>query len=426
MFQFIKKFFEKEEVEVALLRETIPFAEIEEWLQKHTNKDAKSIWDTAKPLLEKIEESAFTARANLTKLEHAELRNKSITGRELEIMKGNRSSYLKRTEQFLTTLASFYDKEEMTYKALKQLAEKYQEELKNYHDTTLKPYAVLQYFFANESYTVAKNIKEIDEEMKKLEVILKKQSVESLENVQEQIQTLKKKKQEEEHLQKEKNNSQEELERLRGLQKQAEEKKKKAEESDRYQKYLQEKEQLQQQEKKQKQQKEQLQHSFSVIEKALRKYAKEEPTQEECIQEYCEKPEAAIEKDSDLNIIFILEQVKQKVETNALEIKEDKKEKILLELGNLSKSFFETWRREYKKIQEEKKAKESILQADVALQQYKEAEYMVQTYQEKANTEEKHVGYLQEQIARLNLPFERDQLGKNISQVMKREIIIAM
>ncbi|MBI5072902.1 hypothetical protein HZA99_03720 [Candidatus Woesearchaeota archaeon] len=429
MLRFLKKIFQKEEVEVIIPKETIAFAEIGIWFEKNSSHNAKSIWESAEPILEKIEDTIFAARANLNKLEHAELRNKNIGGRELEIMKGNRSSYIKRTEQFFSTLASLYDKEDrekMTYKVLKHFVQKYQEELKVYHTVTLKPYAVLQHFFANESYTVAKNIKELDEEMKKLDMLLQKQSTECQEEIHELIDELKKKRQEEENLKKQKAEQEEELQRLRDLQQGAEDKKTKAEQSDNYHKYLKAKEHLGEQERKCKEHVIQLQHSFSVIEKALRKYAKENPEQEQVVQEYCEDPAAALEKDAELKITSILDMLRQKLEKDELDIKDDKKEKTMLELVNLTKSFFETWLKEYKKMQETNKAREAILHVDVALQEYKEAEYMVAAYKEKAEHMNKQVQEKEEQIIRLKILDAKSELEKEMSVALRREIEIQM
>jgi len=194
----------------------------------------------------------FASRANLNKLEHAELRNKNIGGRDLEVMKGNRSSYIKRTEQFLLLQESLdkEEKEKITYKVLKIFVQKYQQELKAYHDVTLKPYAVLQHFFANESYIIAKNIKELDEEMRRLDLLLQKQSTESQEEIEQLIKLLKDKKQEQKNLETQKAEMQEERKRLRDLEQQAEEKKTKVEESDGYNKYLKAKEQTEIEEKK--------------------------------------------------------------------------------------------------------------------------------------------------------------------------------
>ncbi len=429
MLKFLKQLFQKEEVEVIIPKEIIPFAEIDAWLEKNRNHSAKSIWETAQPLLEKIEDTIFAARANLARLEHAELRNKSIGARDLEIMKGNRFSYLKKTEQFLSTLASLYDKEEkegMSYKELKRFAEKYKEELKTYHNVTLKPYAVLQHFFANESYAVAKNIKELDEEMKKIDALLKRQSTEALEEIQEHREELKRKMEEQLSIEQEKEEMKEEIQRFRELQQQAEEKKAKGEQSDGYQKYLKTKQQFEEQEKKSREHVAVLQHSFSVIEKAMRKYGKEVPEQEAFVQQYCENPVVALQSDAERKILLTLEAVKEKLEKNELDIKDEKKEKISQELAQLNKSFFETWLQEYKQVQEEKATKEVILHADVSLQHYKEAEYMVAAYKQKADAGEKQVAEKEENIKRLAIAETKEELEKEIGIALKREIEIQM
>ncbi len=426
MLEFIKKLFQKKDVEITLPKQTIHFAELNDWLNKNTNHHAKSINEYAKPVLEKIEDIIFAAKANMSKLEHAELRNKNISARELELMKGNRASYIKRTSQFVTAIALLSDKEQLTYKDIKHLVETIQKELKTYHDATLKPYAVLQYFFANESYAVAKTVKEIDGQMKDLDALIKKQSVEAVESIQEQIQELQEKIRRSKILEKEKKDAEEELNIMHENKKQAKEKKEKVFASDSYQQYLRMKEQAKEHEKKIQDYQNQLIHSFAVLEKALKKYGKEVPEKEELILGYIEKPVAALEKDEEFKIISVLDQMKKLLEQNTLDIKDDKKDRTLLELNNLTIAFFENFKEYLHKLQEEKKLQEKALKGDVASQHYKEAEYMLQIYNEKADALQKKKQEKEEEITKMEITAAKEQLEKDICSCTKREIEIQL
>ena len=52
----IKQFFAQEEVEVFLPKHTVPFSELDAWLEQRLLQNAKSVTETAQPILEKIDD----------------------------------------------------------------------------------------------------------------------------------------------------------------------------------------------------------------------------------------------------------------------------------------------------------------------------------------------------------------------------------
>ncbi len=321
--QFLKELFAPEEVSVVIPKQTVAFAELNAWLETHTNQNAKSISDAARPILDKIDDAIFANQANVNKLEHAELRNKNISSRELEIMKGNRQSYIKRTNMFLQQFSSLYDKENITYNDMKKLCEFYTAEIQVYHSATLKPYAVLQHFFANEAYVIAKNIKEIDDLMKQLQAIVQKQSVESITDIKEQVIRIQKKLERKAEIEAEKNTVEEEYVTMWELCQEAENKMNKLQSSEQYKRYLEVVAEAQGFQKKIEIHNASLVHSFSVVDKAVRKYAKTVPEKEPFLLSYLEKPGESLQTDSALEIASILATIMQQLD--ALDIKDDKK-----------------------------------------------------------------------------------------------------
>lgn len=426
--QTIKSFlFPEETVEVILPKETVPFSELNSWVDTHTSHHVKSIAENAKPVLEKIDDALFACEANLTKLEHAELRNKNISSRELELMKGNRVSFVKRSQQFLATISSHYDKENkeaMTYADMKQFYEKATGDIRTYHEVTLKPYAVLQHFFSNESYAVAKQIKEIDSLLKEMNALLEKQSVEFITEVKEEIAVAAAKQKQQQELLEEKKHLEEDFQRLVSSEEQASQKMEKIKDSEGYQKYCALLKEGQELEKKVQQHVNQLQQSFSVIEKALRKYCRQDISKEAIIASYLEKPLDALLADTQLQIVAVLTEVKKALVEDTLEIKDEKKEKTALELDQLTLAFFQNFVEQYQKLLEEKKHLDQLCAADTAGQNYKEAEYMFMTYKEKADAVRKQIAGVEMQIERLDVPRHIAKLTQEVQDCTKREVEI--
>ncbi len=427
MLQFINKirsFFAEEDITVVLPKESVPFSELHKWLEKHTSQITRSVLDQATPLLDKLDDILFAVSANLTKLEHAELRNRNISSRELEIMKGNRSSYIHRTQHFLAALILFSEKETKTYSDMKQLMETYRDQFEQYHDATLKPYAVLQHFFANETYAVAKNVKEIDEVMKQIQHLLQKQSIEALTDIMEQITFLEQKFAEQKKLLAQKKELDEESQRLEILQQQAFEKQKKVEGSEGHKKYLKLLEKAKEQEKGLQEHCALLSHSFAIIDKAIRKYVRLFPEQEAFLAIFLENPIAAVQTDTSFTIATILHSVKEQLLTDSLDIKDDKKEKTLLELDRLDIGFFENFLKLYVSLEAEKRQYDTLCAANFSKQEYKEAEYMYTTYKEKAAAVQKESDSVRLALELLSLSLACQQLQTDIRACTKQEIEI--
>lgn len=432
--KFMRKLFTKEDVEVVLPKEVIPFSELPAWIEKHTSQTNKTVSDHATPLFEKLDDILFAVQGNITKLEHAALRNKNISSRELEIMKGNRGSYVLRTRLFLAPISSFSEKEKKTYDDMKDFVQKYTEQLQSYHDTTLKPYAVLQHFFANEAYAIAKNIKEIDESIRQLKGLLQKQSVESITSLKQQMQTLQEKCEEEKKLNREKNDLQEEHGRLVELEKQNMEKWKKTGEADGYNKYLTLVAKAKECEKKGVTHIASLKHSFAVLDKAIRKYGKLFPEKETFLNSYLENPFEALRNDAanmssetsaqTYAITTILQSVKEQLLADELDMKDDKKEKTLQELHTLTQDFFETFLKEQNQCEAEKKQYDALCSSDFANQQYKEAEYMYETYKEKAAAVKKEWSKTEEKMQVLAISDACQRLQQDVVTCTKRDVEI--
>jgi hypothetical protein len=384
MLQFIKRFFQKEEVDVVLPKQVVPFQELDLWIEKHTSKNAKSVAEQTKPILEKLDDAIFGAQENLKKLGNAELKNKNITARELTIMKGNRESYIHRTTQFLNQLAALYDKEAITYTDMKHFHVVYEKDVVVLSKSLLKPYAVLQHFFANESYAVAQQIKKVDEFMKELKLMLDKESTEAISDCKEQIVKIEDFIVRKRKLEEKKNKYEEDLTRVTAQEEQASVKLAKVVASEGYVRHNKLLEEQKQHEKDVAAHSAVLSHSFSVLEKALKKYGKNNPSRQLLVDAYLDNSMTALHQDSQFGIVSLLEDIKKSIAT--LDLKEGKKQKTLAQIEVLlADKYFSSFLQKDKELFEKKHQLAKNIKNHFATQQHKEATYMYATYKEKAD-----------------------------------------
>lgn len=426
LFDKIKSFFAKEEVEIVLPKHTVPFTEIERWIEERFQQKAKSVSETAQPILDKIDDTLFALDANLTNLEHAQLRNKNISSRELDIMKGNKNSYILRSKQFHTHLSSLLSKERNEYADMKAFTSFYFREIEGYHATTLKPYAVLQHFFANEAYAVAKNIKDLDEAIKNLQQLLSKQSTEAITDIKKQIDVIKQRIKQKEELLAEQKNAEEEYTHFKELEMQAEERRKKIEESTSYHQYLSLIAEKDAALKKTEAHVALLRQHISVIDKAIRKFMKLQQEKEAFLQSYLDNPFAVLQQDTAFTIVPLLSAVKEQLLSDTLEIKDDKKEKIADELSILTEDYLRSFLAQHAVLLQQQKELEKRCSSDFTKQQLDEALYMYKTYKEKA------AAYFQQKekcvadIAALAIPDTIAQLQQDIEICTKHELEIVL
>ena len=307
MFSFIKKFFKTE-------KESINFNEIENWLKNKSENIETINKEKTEDIKQNIAEEIEKTKENLTNLENAELRNKNISEKELQFMQGNREAYVKRTNLFLSNInidsIDFQD---------------FETQISGFSKSTIRPYSILQNFFANESSMIVSNIRNINSMMNELKTAAYRNELEKNKN------NLKEKQQYIDELN----------EKIKII--------KKGKEFRALQKDKEKREQIISQIK---QLKEKLYNNFSIIEKSMKKYSRIS-LDEKQVNEYIATPFKALLKDNELEIIEILSKLRQNIEQNKIELKDKKQEKTLETINNLNKEFFENILANYYQLDKE-------------------------------------------------------------------------
>lgn len=99
---------------------------------------------------------------------------------------------------------------------------------------------------------------------------------------------------------------------------------------------------------------------FSGIDKALRKFNK--MSENELINDYLENPLKSLQRDKELKILSILKNIEASLIDEQLEIKDDKKEKILETIKEINELYLNNLLKEYNSLnQEQIRIKNSLL-----------------------------------------------------------------
>lgn len=264
------------------------------------------------------------ARTALKKLDEAELQNKKIPARALSLMEGNRAAYIRRVELFL----QFIERHE-------NVMAQFEDELLKFGKATVKPYHVLQEFFAHESAGVSSVIREISITMDNLVKSLKTdgnalnlaEKINELETHYRRVESLKSSLK---ALESEKESLQKSISASSGLISGEKEK-------ESYKKLLDERGELEDAVKVRQLKESELHQHFSVLERALKKLSKSSISHQNLISSYIEEPVSALKSDKSLQILQVLSELKEGI--GSLDLKDKKIEKTMHEIDFLSSAY---------------------------------------------------------------------------------------
>ena len=337
MLKFIRNLLSKKEAH----EEKISLDELDSWL----DIKAKPIFDELNArineTIEKINNEKNTANENLKILENAQLQNPKIPERVKTIMQGNREGFIKKVSLFFNNIS--FNNIGLKYSNYNELIEKcrsIENEINSLGSSTAKNYQILNEFFAREAEKVATNIKNIENCSREIIKIINNSKIYTIGKVKRGIIDLKNKIKLKEsysiQLENGNNNLNDNKNKKIDIEKNINELKSSPDYRN-YKNLLEEKEKT---EIKIREIENSLFHDFSVLEKAMKKYAKISFENGNLILEYLDNPAIALIKDAELKISAVLDNLKNSIGRNELGLEEKKKDKSIEKINELDSVYF--------------------------------------------------------------------------------------
>jgi len=318
MFDKLKNIFAKDStVHAQSVRDYVDktLAQIESDLKQET----ASISEELDSILEKLDET-------LDKLGKMELQNKKVPQRVLQIMQGNRETYIRNTRKFMNRIDTNIDPLGFT----KMVSD----ELENLGASNARGNQVLSEFFRNEVVAVSIGLRSIVKLGKKLDKTVENLRLKEIHDIKKQIDDMDElaAKQVLVNKQKEKlgKNIIETEDKKAQLLSQIQEIKK----SDEYKVHIEHKKQKEKLLVDIKNSEKVIWEMFNRIQPALKKYARMS-LHEKIIKNYLDDPLLALDSDKNLDIMNILKDMKNTLESGKLDLKQKKMENAQSGLKNL-------------------------------------------------------------------------------------------
>jgi uncharacterized protein YlxW (UPF0749 family) len=329
---WLSRFFKKEQAE-----ESVDISGIESWVEKKARPEFEAADRQAKSIFSEVEPVKKAILEKLEVLEKAELRNKDIQQRIKNFMLGNRENYITQAKMFVNTLPAFSE----------YFFEQMQSALNIFAKHTARSYAILQEFFADETQSIASEIKKLNDISKRINDICSSSRIALIKELQAEVaglgESLQKKdslKKSNEQLESEIAKLKEEVEKL----KKAVDDKRQSSDALTFNNLVDDKAML---DARMKNIDFGFNDLFSPLKRVLRKYARLDIGHEKLIEEYVSSPLHALLKDEEFEIVGILAEMQAKI--GLLSLDADEKKKVLQRIAMFPKEKFAKTVESYKK-----------------------------------------------------------------------------
>jgi hypothetical protein len=354
----------------------------------------------------------------IKELERADLMNKNVVERALQIMQGNKQNYIQRTRGFFQEQA--LPKQQLD---LHRYCKGFFEKLEQLMQSTQKNYFILKEFFDHEVSLITRRIKEYEDIIIQMHDLLEKSNMEALQAIEQDILNLATIRQRRKQIQQEQLGLHDQMDSL-------EQKKQKTlahieqlEQTTDYKAYHGFIDQRNSLEKELKHAKEELSAQFSELDRALKKFSKI-TTNETLVNAYLVDEVKALDVDEDLQILSVLEQLRKEIDNETLELKDKKKEKSMEAIDTLSKEFLESAR---KKIRE---LKDSIADADrkirhnITITKIKDNQSFLEGLLTEETSVKRKIEYNEAQLESMSLKLAKQKIQQKIQQHLNTTITI--
>src|SRR3989344_6223457 len=349
MLEFLKKIFANSEVQETNKLADINLQNLEEWLNERSKPYMEEIQQQIEEVLMKANEELQRARFNIGALEGAKLQNPNIPFKAKQYMEGNRKAYIRSVNSFLGHM----EINNRDYFYLLEFCKKFDELIDELNKGTIRSYTILQEFFSNEAGKIANNLKNFDNIFRELKGVLNNEKIIAVNKLRKLAEEL-------EYRSKQRINADVDFRNAEASLKIAANEKDSVmadiisfNQSDEHNNFLSLKEERKKIEKSFYEAQDAVLQSFAVLDRPLRKYSHVAFEHEELVLDYLKDPIEAMSNDRDLMIIKVLENMKQKLEENSMQIDEKKKEKAIEEIKKMSMEFVRDFVKRYRSFMSE-------------------------------------------------------------------------
>ncbi|MBI4738983.1 hypothetical protein HY772_05495 [Candidatus Woesearchaeota archaeon] len=394
----------------------LKIASLPQFFAKHATAKFEPLKQELSAEFKCFDERRETLMSNLEVLRSAKLLNEQLPTRVLQIMEGNRESYIRQHQQFIKQCAP---SSTITYRNCVTFCDYFNQNISRFAKQTAKSHTVLAEFFNNEVSAInkdVKNLSEINLQIRELvddwadEFALIEQTKENITDllrktqtiaeIKEDIATTKEKLAASEQL---KEKLQRELGELRT-----------GDDFSQFNGIDSEKKRLWREIKSVE---DDIGHTFGVLDRPLRKLQRVIVDNKQILDAYVANPLNALLEDHSLEIVNILQKLHLNVNDGTLGFVDKEKEKILLRIDELSKLTLAAKQTKYRELRGAMRILDEQLRSTRVLKDIDDATYKINHVQEQIIRLTERLTALHEQESKLALDDLKICISERLSKI---------
>ena len=415
MFDFIKKFFRTEEEKKT---ETVALKDLARWFDDKSAPMLESVLSDIKQLSDDISSNVAKTRVYLGKLEKAVLKNKNIPHKEMQIMEGNRKSYITAIGIFLHSLQVPSDLD-----AVIEFSKKLDIKLDQLSKSTNRNFHVLQHFFANESRNVTIEIKKIENRVKDFLKKLENDNINIINGTKADFSALFYKQKAGKQLAEEKKMLQLDIENIEKEEKDARDSIEKIKAAEAYKELALLKEKLAEEQRNYERISTTLKNYFLTLEHPLKKFGRV-TLEEALLHSYLLDPAKALLDDEKLGIVAIFGSFLNNVKMGKLNIKDRQRQKVIETADKMTADFFASTRKQLKDVKTNIVAFNSDIKNNSVEAEISDIETKAKLLGEQAKSKRKSVDHLKIEQKNLDTTSLLEKIRKGIEKALNIELKI--
>ena len=165
-------------------------------------------------------------------------------------------------------------------------------------------------------------------------------------------------------------------------------------------------------------------HDFSVLERALKKYAKIAFEDENLIESYLGNPINALVNDDSLKIVGIINGMEKAISENKFELEQKKSDKTIAKIRELGQNYFEDLQYNHKKLDKKLISLRQLVKDDLAQNELERLNNELRNIDDTlSNINQKILG-LSNEFEKIDIAQLKENLQKNIKEIVNEEIEI--
>jgi len=419
MLRFLKGLFSSEPE-----KREINIKELAEWLDKKTKSTFSDLNSSIKEDISEIKEALASLRENLLVLKNAEVKDsEQVKDKVKHIVLGHRENYARVLFQFADSIKI---PEDVDYRKASVVSYDIDERLNEVGKTTVKSYYAVQHLFHDDLEKIAKNLKSLSNLSKQIKEKIQQSKASEIEDVRNKIVELINAIGKKDDFSKQIAEQKETLIELENSRQTCESKTEEIKQSENFLLYEQLQKELQDiQESVNKNKNEALQ-MFSPLEAGLKKFKRITLENEDLADEYLDSSHSALLKDKDFKIIGLLQNMKKSILSGSVDLRDEKKEKILEAIDVISTDKLNQIVLDYASLSAKKENISKKLSLNPAKSRLKEIEYKIEHILFKTANLKEEIEDIEKKYNQIDLEALKKELENKIKEITNVEVIIML